>query len=262
MGNKYKFTVLLSASVPSEKRSERYNEVYTKIKNAQIQIEEAIITLCRNIFHAGGRIIFGGHPSISPLVAMIASEFADSDNDEMEHLGVENRNDKKIIIYQSRAYEEVIPKETSILFELGYSEIKWVDAVDNEKCDLNIKNQTQCDKSLLSMRTKMIHENEIDALVCIGGMDGVEKEFELFREYKPTAKIFILETTGGASKILAKEYSRSEFIKIPDTGYSRQIENKRQETGEEKSKFELVPYSFLTSLIVKELTGNNGSNLK
>ena len=66
--SKPKFKVLLSASVPSSSRSQIYQEEYTKINNAQIQIEEAIIGLSRNIFQAGGKIIFGGHPSISPLV--------------------------------------------------------------------------------------------------------------------------------------------------------------------------------------------------
>ena len=68
----YPFTLLLSASVPSDKRDKRF----TKIKNAQIQIEEAVIGLSRNIFQAGGKIVFGGHPSISPLVALVATEYS------------------------------------------------------------------------------------------------------------------------------------------------------------------------------------------
>ncbi len=74
-----RFTVLLSASIPSEKRSEKYHTQYTKIKNAQIQIEEAVIGLSRNVFQSRGKLVFGGHPSISPLVAMIATEFIHSD---------------------------------------------------------------------------------------------------------------------------------------------------------------------------------------
>src|SRR3954463_3886992 len=92
------FTILLSASVPSSARSEKYQENYTKIKNAQLHIEKAVIGLARNIFQAGGRLVFGGHPSISPLIAMVATEFPISPG-----------STKPITIYQSLAYKKIIP---------------------------------------------------------------------------------------------------------------------------------------------------------
>lgn len=248
----HKFTILLSASVPSEKRSKKYHENYIKIKNAQIQIEEAVIGLSRNIFQAGGKIIFGGHPSISPLVAMVATEFRI--NKEIENIKRNEGQQKPITIFQSRAYEKVIPKEITGLFNLGYSNIIWTEAVAGEEFNPDIHGEPQCEKSLKLMRNQMMDE-KIDALVCMGGMEGVEHEFEMFREYHPRKPIFLLASTGGASKILAESFLNNNFIKVIDSiKYIKPTEQQIKENSSEK--FNIIPYSFITALIVKDVTEN------
>ncbi len=239
------FRVLLSASVPSDKR----NEKYTKIKDAQIQIEEAVIGLSRNIFQAGGKIIFGGHPSISPLVAMIATEY--KSNKEIENLKRADNKKKAITIFQSRAYEKVIPKETTSLFDLGYCDIIWTDAKNEEEFNPKIQDVPQCEASLEFMRRAMM-KGAIDALVCIGGMEGLELEFELFRNIHPTKPIFILGTTGGASKILAEEYSNLDNVRIMDSQNYSNIQTEKKE-DKHSEKFDIIPYSFITALIVREI---------
>jgi hypothetical protein len=246
------FTILLSASVPSAKRSEKYQEDYTKIKNAQLQIDEAVIGLSRNVFQAGGRMVFGGHPSISPLVAMVATEF--KINRGVEDIRRNESGEKRISIYQSKAFEKTIPKETTSLFELGYSDIIWTEAVDNEEfnSDSHSPANEQCKKSLHRMRERMI-EGDVDALICIGGMDGVEEEFDLFRKLHTHKPVFILQSTGGASKILAERFSNLDVVKIFDR---ENYANLQQDNVEKKDsqKFDLIPYSFITALIVKEIT--------
>lgn len=251
----YRFTVLLSASVPSTKRSEKYNENYTKIKNAQIQIEEAVIGLARNIFQAGGKIIFGGHPSISPLVAMVATEFRL--NKEIENMKRNEEQEKPITIFQSRAYDKVIPKETTGLFTLGYSNIVWTDAVDGEEFNPIIQGKPQCEKSLTLMRRQMM-EGNVDALVCLGGMEGVEQEFEIFRELHSRKPIFLLGSTGGATKILANEFCNDNFVRVIDNiDYQKPIREKiKGVEGDYSEKFDIIPYSFITGLIVKHILDN------
>jgi hypothetical protein len=243
------FTILLSASVPSAKRSEKY----LKIKNAQIQIEEAVIGLARNTFQAGGKLIFGGHPSISPLVAMVATEFDLNRNVEERK---EDEGQKPITIFQSRAYAEVIPQETSGLFKLGYSDIVWTDAMNGEYYLPGREDSRQCAESLYEMRRVMM-ERPLDALVCIGGMEGVEDEFRMFRGRHPDKLIFLLESTGGATRILAQDFSSVESVKIID----RRDENKpfhgeRNELALEEytpDKIEIIPYGYITALIVQEI---------
>lgn len=242
------FKILLSASVPSEKRNERYQEKYTKIKHAQIQIEEAVIGLSRNIFQQGGQLIFGGHPSISPLIAMVATEF--KLNLEIENMERNEIKDKPILLFQSRAFEDVSLSEKENLLKLGYTQIKWIDAVGNEKYDPEIEGEPQCEKSLELMRQEMINQ-PIDALVCIGGMENVEREFELFREIHSQKPIFLLKTTGGACKILAEKHSNNEHIRVIDADFNSYIQEVSNEVL--PPKFEIIPYAFITSHIVKEV---------
>jgi hypothetical protein len=99
------------------------------------------------------------------------------------------------------------------------------------------------------MRREMM-KTSIDGIVCIGGMEGVESEFELFRKLHPNKPIFILKSTGGASKILAEEYANSNVVRIfDDNDYSKIKTEKKEENPSEK--FEIIPYSFITALIVK-----------
>jgi len=233
------FTILLSASVPSEKRKEKY----WKIKNAQIQIEEAVIGLARNTFQAGGRLIFGGHPSISPLVAMVATEFDLNRNVEERRDG---EGQKPIVIFQSRAYEEVIPQETTGLFTLGYSDIVWTDAKNGEYYLPGKADSRQCAASLEEMRRVMI-DRPIDALVCIGGMEGVEEEFRMFKERHPGKLIFLLERTGGATRILAQEFSTEKSIRVID-----RLDDD-EPVRDERNEFEIIPYGYITALIVQEI---------
>lgn len=251
---KYPFTILLSASVPADKRSEKYQEKYTRIKNAQIQIEEAVIGLSRNIFQARGKIVFGGHPSISPLVAMVATEFKIKKG--IENFERNEISEKPINIYQSKAYENVIPKETTGLYSMGYSEIIWTEAVEGEQFNYRINNIPQCEKSLEQMRTQMM-EGDVDALVCIGGMEGVEKEFALFRELHPNKPIYVLKTTGGASKLLADEFPEDDMVNVIDSIDYPEF-NKKSDVDYIPEKFDIIPYSFITSLIIKDLKEKMG----
>ena len=249
-----KFTVLLSASVPTKERSAEFR----KIPNAQTQIEQAVIALARNVFQAGGQLIFGGHPSISPLVLMVAMEY-DQKSKEIENIQRNEPQLKPINIYQSEAFREVMPQQTIDLLNLGLADIIWTEAIDGEKYNPELKGQPQCPRSLWLMRTKMINQN-IDALVCIGGMEGTMDEFRLFSDYHSRKPIYVFESTGGASEILAREFTRSEYIKVIDrVNYNfPESDNKEFLQGENKEnnepeKIEIVPYTFFTALIVRDL---------
>src|SRR4051794_31938323 len=67
-------TVFLCASVPDRQRAKKYR----RLENAAFEIEQAVISLARAVFSEGGRLLFGGHPSISPLVATVAGEYRET----------------------------------------------------------------------------------------------------------------------------------------------------------------------------------------
>ena len=49
----------------------------------------------------------------------------------------------------------------------------------------------------------MLSRTDLDAAVFIGGMDGSEEEFKIFKNFHPNAKVLPVAATGGAAKLLA-----------------------------------------------------------
>ena len=54
------------------------------------------------------------------------------------------------------------------------------------------------------MRVRMITETAPVAMVCIGGMEGVEEEVSLFNEYA-SGPVYVIASTGGAALRIADE---------------------------------------------------------
>jgi len=158
--------IFLSASFPSGERGERFPEADAAA------IADAVTAVVRAVLEAEGRLVFGAHPTISPLVLLVAGEY---------------RRKEVVEIFQSRYYERVIPRETLRLVELGFGTIHWTEDVGPR------------DESLELMRTKML-ERPLAAGVFIGGMEGVVDEFTLLRDRVPC---FLLAAPGGAARRLA-----------------------------------------------------------
>jgi hypothetical protein len=184
--------IFLSASTPS-----RDLEKYPRL---QMEVENAVIELARAVFSKGGRLVFGGHPSISPLVASVASEYFQPDP-------LLNADQRPVQIYQSRAYEKVIPSTTQSLERFGYAAIHWTPAANGEAYD-GQKQTAQCEASLRVMRQQMLKPEPI-AMVAIGGMEGVAEEAGLFLQAVP-GPVFALRTTGGVSSDL-REHTKNWF---------------------------------------------------
>jgi hypothetical protein len=253
-----KFNVLLSASVPSKR-----SDVYSKVANSQFNIEEAVVSLSRNVFSKGGSLVFGGHPSISPLIAMVSMEFKlERDAENIDRESVDNT---PIKIYQSRAYEGYLPNETSLLYNNGNAKIYWTDIKNNEKYNPKLT-EGQCKESLLEMRIKMIESQQYNAMICLGGMEGVEEEFNLFRKLHSNKPIFLLKTTGGATSNLAErgDYENDNIIIADDekilTYFRKFLDLNLPENDSNEGKkdfFTFFPYSIITAQIVKKIISNS-----
>ena len=55
------------------------------------------------------------------------------------------------------------------------------------------------------MRIEMLSRQDLGAAVFIGGMEGVEIEFDLFQQYHPGAPVLLVPAPGGAALDLAKK---------------------------------------------------------
>jgi SLOG cluster3 family len=159
--------VFLSASVPDPRRDRRYYDTadLTAIRDAV----RALVT----VVLPKARLVWGGHPAITPLVRLIA-----------EDMGITGAD--KIRLFQSTYFSGRMPKDNAA-FE---SVVK----VRGVKDDL--------EASLDLMRRQMIASERFAAGVFIGGMEGVETEYKMFLEKHPHAKALPIASTGGAALLI------------------------------------------------------------
>ncbi|WP_180070321.1 hypothetical protein [Acinetobacter sp. YH16038] len=160
--------IFLSASIPLADRDLKY---FDTADNTAIR--DAVIALAR-IALPKAELVWGGHPSITPLIKLVL---------EKQKLKVEDH----VTLYQSNFF----PPE-------------------NEYVGKIIRTEALQDKasSLQLMREEMIIKNNFCAAIFIGGMEGVEDEYKLFKEAHPDVPVFPIASTGAASRIL---YFQNKF---------------------------------------------------
>ena len=171
--------ILLSASVPASERAEIYHRI-----EATEAVEEAVVSFARAVFSEGGTLVFGGHPTISPLLALVVREYLTPSLAERFHGDDEDvRPGPYVEIYQSEAYREWIAEATKRLEQQPGVRVRWVEAVGGEAAVPDVRDRPQAKESLRLMRLEMVNRRDLVGMVCIGGMEGVEEEARLFHEH-------------------------------------------------------------------------------
>jgi SLOG cluster3 family len=167
--------IFLSASIPLKERDEKYFNTADIIA-----IRDSVIALTTVVL-PNHRLIWGGHPSITPIIYHI-----------MQRLGLNIQ--EHVTLYQSLFFEKYFPE-------------------DNNKFQNVILTDNKLEKeaSLLLMRKRMFTENSFVAGIFIGGMEGIEDEFKLFRELQPQAFVLPIASTGAASQIVYDNYLSPEL---------------------------------------------------
>ncbi|WP_040555856.1 SLOG domain-containing protein [Psychroflexus gondwanensis] len=204
--------IFLSASIPLPERHPKYYDTADIIA-----IRDAVIALA-SVVLPHHRIIWGGHPSITPLIYYVMERFIINDlqrEDRESQFSEEERDiiDSKlkfniqnhVTLYQSLFFEDNFPPENE----------KFKNVVLTE-------NGGDIHSSIQLMRQKMLRENTFSAAIFIGGMDGIEVEYNLFKELHPDALVLPIASTGAATKIvydnlLQEEFKNERFLK--DYGY-------------------------------------------
>jgi hypothetical protein len=162
----------LSASIPDPRRSPVYYETADSTA-----IREAV-TAVSTVALKRGELVFGGHPAISPLVLIVANVLNAAD---------------RVRIFQSEYFREQIPPESA-----AFRRLVWTPRVAGDR-----------EASLLQMRRSMIDAGEFAAAFFIGGMEGVEEEFALFRARWPGVPAFPIASTGAAARRLLERWAPS-----------------------------------------------------
>ena len=169
-GNNEIKNIFLSASIPLQERDPQYIETADIIA-----IRDAVIALTTVVLPRY-RLIWGGHPSITPLIYHV-----------MEKLNLNIQ--EHVTLYQSRFFEKYFPTDNN-----KFKNIVLTDIVDDDR-----------ESSLLHMRSRMLGESEFAAGIFIGGMEGVEEEYDMFIEKHPKALALPIASTGAAAKKIYDE---------------------------------------------------------
>lgn len=159
--------IFLSASVPEQGRG-NFHETADPFL-IQFAVRE-LITVCLG----RRRIVWGGHPSITPMVHAVCKDFG------MEFV-------PPVLLYQSKFFENRFPEDNH------YFETILVDAAPGDLSG-----------SLVELRKAML-SRPIETAVFVGGMEGIFQEFEIFQAlHGPNERVLALGAPGGAARQLAE----------------------------------------------------------
>lgn len=163
--------VFLSASFPQPGRAENF------APSDPAALADAVTAVARAVLHRDARLICGGHPTITPLLLYVASEYG------WHH---------QLIVYQSERFRDLVPDETWRLSQNGYGELRFTPTVGEIGEDLHV------------MRQEAFTTDDYRGAVFIGGMEGIIDEHNLFAELQPEAHRFGLSGPGGAAAELPR----------------------------------------------------------
>ncbi|MBI2745231.1 MAG: hypothetical protein HYX45_06565 [Burkholderiales bacterium] len=169
--------IFLSASVPKAGRG-NFEETADPFL-IQFAVRE-LVTVCLG----RRRIVWGGHPSITPMVQAICADFG-------------QEFDAPVLLYQSEYFKDQFPKENRFFKTV---------VVPSVPGDLNA--------SLTQLRRAMLSRPIANA-VFIGGMEGIYEEYDLYKElHRADALPLPLGATGGASKDLAMKHEDRDLDRL------------------------------------------------
>lgn len=168
--------VLLSAAAPDPSHSE----------HASHTLGPFVVVFIQTMVGLGATVVFGGHPSITPLVRQAVREA------EAERM-------QAVELHQARYWlkRSALPVEAED--RAVFTEVRWHGAGDDPTADLR------------ALREGMIRDLDAAVFVggklttAIGGKPGILDEYESFRSSCPGKPVFVLGLAKGASEWLASE---------------------------------------------------------
>lgn len=170
--------VFLSASIPYPDRDKKFYDTADIVS-----IRDAVRALA-TVVTPNAHLVWGGHPSITPLIRFV-----------MDKMNVDLK--KHVTLYQSLFFEEYFPPDNFAFEKIVLTQRR--------------SNRTE---SLELMRSKLINENDFKVGIFIGGMEGINDEYLMFKEIHPDALILPIASTGAAAKILFESQPQIYDIRL------------------------------------------------
>jgi len=185
LGDMIVSAIFLSASIPVVGRG-NYHESADPFL-IQTAVREFVLAVIRD-----RQIVWGGHPAITPMIWTICQD-----------LNVDYSN--SVVLYQSRFFEDRFPDENR-----HFRNVIFVNAVPGNR-----------EASLRLMRETMLSRQDLEAAVFIGGMEGIEAEYSLFKQYHPMKKVLPVPAPGGAARQLAARIGGFDEAALMDVDFAR-----------------------------------------
>jgi hypothetical protein len=217
--------IFLSASEPNPERDRKYWQ-----GRNLLNVREAVRRFCAHIL-THYPLVYGGHPAITPLVNQVAERVAH------QSAALAGRQEgpapppPKIMTFQSSLYlDPSLTKEEVVVTPEGIA----ITPAHEQNGSLANSTGGWRNASLLRMRYEMLgtpgarpvhllgnyastfgiarkgflQTDEFSAAVFIGGMEGVEREFRIFRSFHPNTPAYPISSTGSVCADLLGEVER------------------------------------------------------
>jgi hypothetical protein len=216
-------TIFLSASVPHPQRDARFLqgplEEWLMLRVIDQRVFDAVQCLVAQQLAAGGRLVHGGHPTITHAIAAQAGNWrtpspaATSANQGPGAVDSPDANgtastpgDPPVILYQSEFFAHLnAPPGRDEMRQAGFAAVRWsAETLAELKLDgvpigerLTLRPEwieawlpqqaapgapAALREALLAMRLQMLLETQPPAALCIGGMEGIEAEARLYTD--------------------------------------------------------------------------------
>lgn len=198
-------SLLLSASIPTARDPALYepaervrlaedNRLYADSARPE-RIRAAVISLTRVALLRGLRLVFGAHPTISPLVLQVARDM--------------NAGPESILVFQSRAYLAEIPGSTLEFADWSCGLLVLTpEQPETTQASLAsppaLKKLDPYPNSIGFMRELMTSVPGLIGGVFVGGMRGVDEEALRFTRHHPALPKYALGSTGAAARALVR----------------------------------------------------------
>ena len=144
-----------------------------------LEVTDAVVALARTFLTSGFKLVTAAHPTIAPLLLYVAAEFP-------------SEAEERVVVYQSELFEDVLPEATRRFGSEGVGRLIWTDAVEGDR-----PVPGEWDRSLEVMRRRMLEETDPVAACFVGGMDGIQTEYLLFRSTFPGRPTYPVGRPGG-----------------------------------------------------------------
>jgi hypothetical protein len=170
--------VMLSASLPKALEGTR---------RAQ-ELFDVMVTLIGGVLRSSGVLVFGGHPTVTPLVHRIA-------------LSAGPPEEPRIKLFQLNRHREQAPEEVND--QRVFGEVRWLGDAG-----------APLDEDLAELRSEMVEASHAGIFIggktqdYLGRVPGVRAEYERFAEMRPDGPAYLLGILGGEALRLIKSLER------------------------------------------------------